>query len=178
MMLEPTHQLIEVKVQNLQQIFNSIDPSPFHERDLDPEAEEFIVSWAQEHNLKRPFKLVVHLGQTTDRAEAERILQGAIRNYFNYRYEFNQRELKQLLRYGWTSLLIALGFLAACVTAAQAINPELGRFKAIVREGLVIIGWVAMWRPLDIYLYRWWPRYRLSKIYHRLSTMPVEIRAA
>ncbi|NDD82454.1 MAG: hypothetical protein EBZ53_07835 [Verrucomicrobia bacterium] len=168
-MSEPAYQLIEVKVQNLQQIFNSIDPSPFHERDLDPEAEEFIV---------RPFKLVVHLGQTPDRAEAERILQGAIRNYFNYRYEFNQRELKQLLRYGWTSLLIALGFLAACVTAAQAINPELGRFKAIVREGLVIIGWVAMWRPLDIYLYRWWPRYRLSKIYHRLSTMPVEIRAA
>jgi len=47
-----------------------------------------------------------------------------------------------------------------------------------VREGLVIIGWVAMWRPLDIYLYRWWPRYRLGKIYHRLSTMPVEIRAS
>ena len=65
------------------------------------DAEEFIVSWAQEHNLKKPFKLVVHLGQVTDRAEAERVLQGAIRNYFNYRYEFNQRELKQLLRYGW-----------------------------------------------------------------------------
>jgi hypothetical protein len=137
------HQLIEVKVQNLQQIFNSIDPSPFHERDLDPEAEEFIVSWAQEHNLKRPFKLVVHLGQTTDRAEAERILQGAIRNYFNYRYEFNQRELKQLLRYGWTSLLIALGFLAACVMAAQTIDADLGQFRAIVQEGLIIIGWVA-----------------------------------
>ena len=178
MPVDPSHQLIEVKVQNLQQIFNSIDPSPFHERDLDPEAEEFIVSWAQEHNLKRPFKLVVHLGQTPDRAEAERILQGAIRNYFNYRYEFNQRELKQLLRYGWTSLLIALGFLAACVMAAQTIDADLGQFRAIVQEGLIIIGWVAMWRPLDIYLYRWWPVYRLGKIYHRLSTMPVEIRAS
>jgi hypothetical protein len=172
------HQLIEVKVQNLQQIFNSIDPSPFHERDLDPEAEEFIVSWAQEHNLKKPFKLVVHLGQTTDRAEAERILQGAIRNYFNYRYEFNQRELRQLLRYGWMSLLIALGFLAACVTAAQTIDADLGQFRAIVQEGLIIIGWVAMWRPLDVYLYRWWPVCRLGKIYRQLSTMPVEIRAS
>ncbi len=178
MPVEPSYQLIEVKVQNLQQIFNSIDPSPFHERDLDPEAEEFIVSWAQEHNLKKPFKLVVHLGQTTDRAEAERILQGAIRNYFNYRYEFNQRELRQLLRYGWMSLLIALGFLAACVTAAQTIDADLGQFRAIVQEGLIIIGWVAMWRPLDVYLYRWWPVYRLGKIYRQLSTMPVEIRAS
>ena len=178
MPVEPAYQLIEVKVQNLQQIFNSIDPSPFHERDLDPEAEEFIVSWAQEHNLKKPFKLVVHLGQTTDRAEAERILQESIRNYFNYRYEFNQRELKQLLRYGWTSLLIASAFLAGCVTAAQIIDPDLGQFRAIVQEGLIIIGWVAMWRPLDVYLYRWWPVYRLGKIYHRLSTMPVEIRTS
>ena len=178
MPVEPAYQLIEVKVQNLQQIFNSIDPSPFHERDLDPEAEEFIVSWAQEHNLKKPFKLVVHLGQNPDPAEAERVLQESIRNYFNYRHDFNQRELKQLLRYGWTSLLIATAFLAGCVTAAQTIDPELGRFKLILREGLIIIGWVAMWRPLDVYLYRWWPLYRLGKIYHRLSTMPVEIRSA
>ena len=55
MPVEPEFQLIEVKVQSLQQIFNSIDPSPFHERDLDPEAEEFIVSWAREHSLHRPF---------------------------------------------------------------------------------------------------------------------------
>jgi len=178
MPVEPAHQLIEVKVQNLQQIFNSIDPSPFHERDLDPEAEEFIVSWAREHNLKKPFKLVVHLGQAPDRTETEHILKEAIHNYFNYRYDFNQRELKQLLRYGWTSLLIALAFLAACVTAAQTISRQLGRFEAIAQEGLTIIGWVAMWRPLDIYLYRWWPLYRLGKIYHRLSTMPVEIRMA
>ena len=178
MPVDPAYQLIEIKVQQLQQIFNSIDPSPFHERDLDPEAEEFIVSWAQEHNLKKPFKLVVHLGQIADRAEAERILHESIRNYFNYRYDFNQRELKQLLRYGWTSLLIALAFLAACVTAAQTISRQLGRFEAIAQEGLTIIGWVAMWRPLDIYLYRWWPLYRLGKIYHRLSTMPVEIRPA
>ena len=178
MPVDPAHQLIEVKVQNLQQIFNSIDPSPFHERDLDPEAEEFIVSWAREHNLKKPFKLVVHLGQAPDRTETEHILKEAIHNYFNYRYDFNQRELKQLLRYGWTSLLIALAFLAACVTAAQTISRQLGRFEAIAQEGLTIIGWVAMWRPLDIYLYRWWPLYRLGKIYHRLSTMPVEIRAS
>ena len=36
MPVETDYQLIEIKVQTLQQIFNSIDPSPFHERDLDP----------------------------------------------------------------------------------------------------------------------------------------------
>jgi hypothetical protein len=74
--------------------------------------------------------------------------------------------------------LIASAFLAGCVTAAQIIDPDLGQFRAIVQEGLIIIGWVAMWRPLDVYLYRWWPVYRLGKIYRQLSTMPVEIRAS
>ena len=34
--------LIEVHVANLQQLFHSLDPTPFRERDLDPKAEEFI----------------------------------------------------------------------------------------------------------------------------------------
>jgi len=178
MLEESDDQRIEVKVQSLQQIFNSMDPSPFHERDLDREAEEFIVSWAQEHSSRKPYKLIVHLGQATDRPDAERILSESIRNYFSYRAEMNRRELKQLLRYGWISLVIATVFLGLCVTVAQMVGPEMGRFHPILREGLIILGWVAMWRPLDVYLYRWWPVHRLGRIYRGLSQMPVEIRAA
>ena len=175
---ESEYQLIEVKVQTLQQIFNSMDPSPFHERDLDREAEEFIVSWAQEHSSRKPYKLIVHLGQAIDRPDAGRILSESIRNYFSYRAEMNRRELKQLLRYGWISLVIATLFLGLCVTVAASFDPELGVFFRILREGLIILGWVAMWRPLDVYLYRWWPVHRLGRIYQGLSQMPVEIRAA
>lgn len=173
-----SYQLIEVKVQTLQQIYNSMDPSPFHERDLDREAEEFIVSWAREHSSRKPYKLIVHLGQTSDRPDAERVLSESIRNYFAYRAEMNRRELRQLLHYGWVSLIIAFAFLGLCVTVAQTIDPELGRFRPILREGLIILGWVAMWRPLDVYLYRWWPLHRLGRIYQGLSRMPVEIRSA
>jgi hypothetical protein len=42
------HHRIEVFVDRIEQLFNSMDPSPFQERDLDDDAEEFIVSWAQE----------------------------------------------------------------------------------------------------------------------------------
>ena len=140
MPVEPEYQLIEVKVQTLQQIFNSMDPSPFHERDLDREAEEFIISWAKEHSSRKPYKLIVHLGQGTDRADAVQILSESIRNYFAYRAEMNRRELKQLLHYGWISLIIATLFLGLCVTIAQTVDPELGRFRPILREGLIILG--------------------------------------
>lgn len=40
-------EIIEVRVPELRRLFNAIDPSPLHERDLDPDAEEFIVGWAR-----------------------------------------------------------------------------------------------------------------------------------
>ena len=52
---------IEVKLQEFEQLFNTIDPSPFHEKDLDHDLEEFIVSWATEYPLHEPLRLVVYL---------------------------------------------------------------------------------------------------------------------
>ena len=53
--------VIEIRLDNIHQLFNSMDPSPFHERDLDHDAEEFIVSWAQEYPVNEPLRLVIHL---------------------------------------------------------------------------------------------------------------------
>lgn len=44
-----------------------------------------------------------------------------------------------------------------------------------LREGLIIIGWVAMWRPLEIFLYDWWPIASKRKFYDRLSRATVRI---
>jgi hypothetical protein len=168
--------LIEVKVQTLHQLFNSMDPSPFHERDLDHDAEEFIVSWAQEHHRTTPLKLLVHLGQPPETGDAGRIVTESIHHYFEYKAALSSHELRRLMREGWISLLIGLAFLVSCVIAAKTIARYAGDWKDLTKEGLTILGWVAMWHPLEIYLYRWWPQWGLGRIYRKLSTMPVEVR--
>jgi hypothetical protein len=171
----PSPQLIEVKVQTLHQLFNSMDPSPFHERDLDHDAEEFIVSWAQEYHRATPLKLLVHLGQPPESADGAKLIADSIHHYFDYKAEINRHELRRLMREGWQSLLIGLTFLAACVITAQTMALH-GEWHTVFKEGLTIIGWVAMWHPLEIYLYRWWPVRRLGRIYDKLSEIPVELR--
>jgi hypothetical protein len=52
---------IEVSLEDFEQFFNTIDPSPFHRKDLDHDLEEFIVSWATEYPLNEPLRLVVYL---------------------------------------------------------------------------------------------------------------------
>jgi hypothetical protein len=168
--------LIEVKLTDVNQLFNSMDPSPFHERDLDHEAEEFIVSWAREHHKHEDLKLLVHISNsTTDAVAAQKLISESIAHYFEYRSMITLHDLKRLMREGRVSLVIGLVFLAVCEIAASFFSSPDRSWQTVIHEGLQIIGWVAMWKPLDIYLYRWWPLLALRRLYRRLGNMPVEV---
>jgi hypothetical protein len=168
---------IELKISDLHQLFNSMDPSPFHERDLDHDAEEFIVSWARESPKDAVIRLVVHLARPLpDLADPQPLVSGSLRHYFAYRAEITLRELKQLLQQGRASLGIGLVFLVACNALATLFAPGPGTWHGIAREGLAILGWVAMWHPLEILLYRWWPVLRLKRLYERLARAEIVVK--
>lgn len=96
-----------------------MDPSPFHEKDLEHDLEEFIVSWATEYSLHDPLRLVVYLQNRSPGTDAQSVIERAVHNYFAYRTGLNQREFKQLLREGRISLLIGLLFLTVCLSGGQ-----------------------------------------------------------
>ena len=166
---------IKLKLHDMSQLFNSMDPSPFIEKDLDDDAEEFIMSWAQEFPPDAPVKLRIYLGQWPTEDPNELIRQ-AVHNYFAHRATLTKLEFSRLMRQGRTSLFIGLVFLAACLVIIQTLlHGEAGTWAGVLRESLTIAGWVAMWRPMQIYLYDWWPLRRRSRIYAKLSHMPVEV---
>jgi hypothetical protein len=169
--------LIEVNVAEIHQLFNSMDPSPFHERDLDHDAEQFILSWAQEHPAHAPLKLLVHLGKAPDIAsDPQTLIAESVRHYFAYRADMTRREFHQLMREGRVAMIIGVAFLLLCEFSAQSLPANQDTWHGMLRQGLTIIGWVAMWRPLEIYLYRWWPVRRLERVYQNLSVMQVEVK--
>lgn len=164
---------IEVRLRELSQLFNSMDPSPFIDRDLDAAAEEFIVSWAREMPHKAELELVIHL-VTLPEPDRATGTEEAVRHYFASRAEVKHRELRLLLRRGRFSLLIGVLFLAGCFglgELAQKILP--GGWNEFTELGLHIVGWVAMWRPLEIYLYDWWPIRSDQRLLERLARMKV-----
>ena len=153
-----------------------MDPSPFHERDLDDDAEEFIVGWAREFPRRDPVSLVVHVNQLPQHGDPQHLLETAVHNYFAYRAKLNRLEFRHLLKQGRTSLIIGLTFLAACMITSQLLRRQEGTLPIVLREGLIIAGWVAMWRPMEIFLYEWWPLLRRGRLYEMLSRMRVEVR--
>ncbi|MFA7238360.1 MAG: hypothetical protein WC058_16005 [Phycisphaeraceae bacterium] len=168
---------IGLKLQDVNQLFNSMDPAPFPEKDLDDDAENFIVSWAREFPRRLPLLLVVHLPQKFAAEDPTPMIAAAVQNFFRYKMRLARRELRQLLRTGQTSLFVGLTFLTLCLLGGELLaRLYTGDWTLVLREGLTIAGWVAMWRPMQIYLYDWWPLQRNIRVYRKLSQMPVQIR--
>lgn len=176
--IPPKCSIIEVHVGELKQLFNSIDPSPFRTRDLDGEAEEFIVGWAKDLPRDVPLALVVDLDREAGLPDEAAVLRDAIHEFFRQRAEAYRRRLRELLRRGRTSLLIGLTVLAAAIALGDFLATLLktSRIGEIMRESLTIGGWVSMWRPLEIFLYDWWPIRSEAQLSDRLAAMPVRIR--
>ena len=169
--------LIEVHVAELKQLFHSLDPTPFRERDLDPKAEEFIAGWARELPPDAPLALMVHVDHEVPSDEHVRVLCDAVRDYFHVRAADTRRRLRQLFRVGRTSLVIGIVVLAAFILAGDLIGSMLAdtRFADVARESLLIGGWVAMWRPIEVFLYDWWPIRAEARLFDRLSAMTVRV---
>lgn len=174
--VSPGHEVVELRIGDLRQLFNSIDPSPFHERDLDQNAEAFIVGWTRDLPRKAPLAMIVYVDRSVA-PEEPAIVRDAVRAFFSHRANSTRQNLRQLLRIGRTSLLIGIALLAATIGLGGLVAGTLpGRpIAEILRESLLIGGWVAMWRPLETFLYDWWPIRREAELFDRLSAMPVQV---
>jgi hypothetical protein len=170
---------IELRVNEIGQLFHSLDPFPFRERDLDQEAEEYIVSWARELPHDQPVKIIIHLPEREAQTKAASELGEAFARYFSYRASIVQHELNELFRIGRRSLVIGMTTLVVCLVLAHLASRYLaeGPFRSLVEQSLPILGWVANWRPLEIFLYDWWPLARRRDLYRRLSAATLETKA-
>lgn len=172
-----THSTIELRVEKVGQLFESFDPMPFRERDLDRNAEEYIVGWARELPRRSRIRIRVHLPQAEASHETAEAVREAFSRYFHYRAETTAGSLSELFRIGRYSLLVGLLLLALCLTAGEFVGrlPGARHFAALAKEGLIILGWVANWRPIEIFFYDWWPIVRRRRLFERLAQAKIEI---
>lgn len=173
------HTPIRLNLRTLQQLFYSLDPSPFRDRDLDPEAAKFIIEEAQDRAADEPLRLVLHM-PAEDAARAE-FVQSAIHNYFALLRQSEERRLREILREGRWALAVGLVAVFVIFAAAEFLLAYLAKdpqsasgWLRPVADSLVILGWVVLWRPTELLLYDWWPVRRRIRLYRRLEAVGVE----
>lgn len=173
------NKIIEIFVKNPMQLFESRDPAPYRERDLDEDLAKYIISSAQEFSQATPFRLKVLISDgTLAGAECESIAT-SIHTYFMYEAELAASQLRKTFRVGRTFLAVGLVALFLCVVASNFVETNLEfNFKHFVSEGLLISGWVAMWRPIEVFLYDWWPIREKIRLLTKLSEVGIDVNEA
>lgn len=145
---------IDLRINALAQLYDAMDPAPFHDKALDPRAEDYILSCAREFGAHEPVTLRLH-GPAELRAHEGEVA-SAVHAHFRLALEAAERHGRQRLRIGRATLLLGLGVLAACLVLRSLLPEAPGALLEASREGLLILGWVALWRPVEILLFERW----------------------
>lgn len=171
---------IELRLEELSQIFDPFDPFPLPTRDLAKSAEDFIVGWARELPRDIELRIVLHVSEQEVTSPAAVALPGALQRHFTYRAERMTGDLHEMFRIGRQSLFIGLAVLGGCVLGERLVSSAFGPggVSSFFAEGLIILGWVANWRPIEIFLYDWWPLAQRRRLYQRLAGAAVELHPA
>lgn len=161
-------------------LFVEPDPDPFSAHAMYTSGIEHVLSQLRPLRVRGQVKLRVHMPSEVVTEELEHEIVPALLRYCRAMIDANRREVLSLRREGNRALFKGLTFLAVCVLLAFVVDklpfvPEYWQW--VISEGLFIGGWVALWRPIEIFLYEWWPYARENKLYQAILNAKVEILA-
>ncbi|HEV7260835.1 MAG TPA: hypothetical protein VGN82_23845 [Bosea sp. (in: a-proteobacteria)] len=167
---------IELRLRDSAQLFNTLDPFPFREGDIDADAERYIVEWAQELPKDEPIAIVIHL-QSPERPDKPKPdLAAAVKNWFAAKARAENLALRDLFRDGRLAFLIGFAGLGTCLFLSFLVTKRFDSpFARIFQESLIIIGWVVIWRPAEMFLYDWVPLIRRRRLFRRLADARVTV---
>jgi hypothetical protein len=165
---------VSIHVRDLSQMFNSLDPSPFWDRDLDHNAAAFIEDEFSDKRSAAIWHLNVH---TQANAALANDLQKAVENYYGRMASAARRELIEHRRLGHIALLVGLAVFALSITARELLLRAVTALPQVLGEGLIILGWISLWRPTEMLAYEWVPLVRKRRLYERLAALQVAVRS-
>lgn len=166
-----TTHIIEIRLRELAQLFDSLDPSPFREKALDRSVEAYLLECAGEHGPGAPLAVRVHLPAGAGAAAVD--IAEAIHAHFRLLHAQALRRHRRRMRIARAAILGGLLVLAAALLLRTLI-PWGGTAGEVLAEGLLILAWVALWRPAEMALFDRWEDREQLRLLERLADVPVE----
>lgn len=154
-------------------MFNSLDPSPFWDRDLDRTAAQFIEEEFSDKPSAEAWNLYVH---THEGGTSPADLQAALENYYGRMASSAHRALREHLRSAEWTLIGGAGIFLLSMGLRTALGHLFGTLPQLLDEGLIILAWLALWRPAEMLIYGWVPLRRKQRLYERLAGIRVFVR--
>ncbi len=166
---------VYVHVRRLGQLFNSLDPSPFWERDLDRSAGQYIEDEFSDKPRDRTWVLEVSIEENQDFDTKD--VQSAVTTYYRRMVASASKQIRDKLWIGQWALLIGVLVFLACMLLRGLLEQRLASGPPrLLDEGLIVLAWVAVWIPVEQLFYDLAPLMRERRLYQRLTQVRVHVR--
>ncbi len=172
---ENDYYCVDIFLKNILQLFDRRDPSPFKEKDLDEDFSRYLILAVREIGENKKIKLVIKMPDHQPTYLKARDVEEAIVNFFAFEEENFRNDLSVLFKQGRSTLTVGLIFLASCYTAYYFLKEDPTLWSGVLSESLTVVGWVAMWRPINIFLYDWLPIWDRINLMRQIQKIKVEI---
>lgn len=164
---------IDIAVKNVQDVFQQFSQHPFGNRALSKEFEEYICSSIKNYNLKDDLSLVVYVPSIFNESD---VIKSAVRTHFKLKAKETSLYLKYQFKQWIINMIIGTLFLVLCLILVEILETfSYINVVKIIKESLLIIGWVALWEPLTFILFGWRTIKRDKLFYTKLSNISISI---
>jgi hypothetical protein len=168
---------VHVHVHRLSQIFNSLDPSPFWDRDLDSHAAQFIEGEFSDRPRARHWVLEVSADEGGELGTKD--VQRAVKTYYERMVTSTRKQIREKLWIGQWALLVGGAVFLACMLLRQQLAQWfVSDPPHLIDEGLIVLAWVAIWIPVEQLFYDLAPQLRRRRFYRKLMQVRVHVRHA
>ena len=164
---------VSIHVRDFAQLFNSLDPSPLWDRDLDRAVAQFIEDEFRDRRLAGVWRLKVY---APEGVAAAADLQSAVKSYYRRSVRSARIALREHMKV--TRIALVGGALIFLLSTAVRglIARTLAHPPALLDQGLIVLAWLGLWRPIEALVYEWVPFYRRRRLYERLAQIHVTVR--
>jgi hypothetical protein len=165
--------VIDIRLRHPDQLFDSLDPSPFHDKALDRNAEAYLIECAGELPPRDAFVLRLY-GPAVLHDQGEQIMLG-VHRHFALALAQAQRRHRRRARVARAAILFGLAGLGGALLLRSAIAEWGGAGGEVLTEGLLILAWVALWRPAEMLIFDSWEQREELRVLRALTRVPVQV---
>lgn len=172
--LSPTStHTIGLQVDRIDDLFQSFDPAPMNRRALSAEVDAFVLDQIEVHSPPEEVSLRIVLPESE--AACCDAVQSAFRDHFARATIRKQEALRRHFAVGQRMLGSAIVVALILVLLSQVIA-EVSDIAIVqkIANGISIVVWVTLWRPIEFMIYDWRAMDRQMKTYRRLSKARVQ----
>ena len=107
--------------------------------------------------------------------------QNALQRYGQAQIEDNRLRIKRTIWVGLRGFPLGLLFLGVCMGLSATFGSQVITFipeniNSLLAEGLVVIGWIALWNPVSAFIYDWVPFHRENQVYRKMMAMEIRFK--